>query len=72
MLSNELRVFSQELRTQMEALTAHIHDCVRDVSIVVQDIRNTRLLRAAIATVQMPQLDEQVRRRERTNSYNFV
>jgi len=69
-LSNELRVFSQELRTQMEALTAHIHDCVRDVSIVVQDIRNTRLLRAAIATVQMPRLDEQVRRRERTNADN--
>ncbi|HOI51537.1 MAG TPA: chemotaxis protein, partial [Azonexus sp.] len=38
-LSNELRVFSQDLRTQMQTLTAHIHAGVRDVSVVLQDIR---------------------------------
>ncbi len=43
-LSNELRVFSQDLRTCMESLTGLIHDCVGEVSIVLQDIRFTRLL----------------------------
>ncbi|KXB31236.1 chemotaxis protein [Dechloromonas denitrificans] len=46
-LSNELRVFSQDLRTCMEALTGLIHGCVNEVSIVLQDIRFTRLLREA-------------------------
>lgn len=67
-LSNELRVFSQDLRTQMQALTAHIHGCVRDVSVVLQDIRNTRLLRAAVAGVPALRLDDLVRRRERLNA----
>lgn len=43
-LSNELRVFSQDLRTCMESLTDLIHGCVSEVSIVLQDIRFTRLL----------------------------
>ncbi|WP_374326697.1 chemotaxis protein [Azonexus sp.] len=67
-LSNELRVFSQDLRTQMQALTAHIHACVRDVSVVLQDIRNTRLLRTAVAGVPAQRLDDLVRRRERANA----
>ncbi len=46
-LSNELRVFSQDLRTCMESLTTLIHDCVNEVSVVLQDIRHTRLLREA-------------------------
>jgi methyl-accepting chemotaxis protein len=67
-LSNELRVFSQDLRTQMQTLTAHIHAGVRDVSVVLQDIRNTRLLRAAVAAVPARQLDQLVGRRERANA----
>jgi methyl-accepting chemotaxis protein len=46
-LSNELRVFSQDLRTCMESLTGLIHDCVNEVSVVLQDIRYSRLLREA-------------------------
>lgn len=46
-LSNELRVFSQDLRTCMASLTTLIHDCVNEVSVVLQDIRHTRLLREA-------------------------
>jgi len=50
-LSNELRVFSQDLRTCMESLTDLIHGCVSEVSIVLQDIRFTRLLtEAAVMT----------------------
>ena len=47
-LSNELRVFSQDLRTCMESLTGLIHQCVNEVSLVLQDIRNSRLLREAV------------------------
>jgi hypothetical protein len=43
-LSNELRVFSQDLRSCMESLTGLIHGCVDEVSIVLKDIRFTRLL----------------------------
>ena len=46
-LSNELRVFSQDLRNCMESLTGLIHGCVSEVSIVLQDIRFTRLLSEA-------------------------
>ncbi len=46
-LSNELRVFSQDLRNCMASLTTLIHDCVNEVSVVLQDIRHTRLLREA-------------------------
>lgn len=46
-LSNELRVFSQDLRTCMASLTGLIHDCVNEVSVVLQDIRFSRLLREA-------------------------
>lgn len=47
-LSNELRVFSQELRECMTSLTGQIYACVKDVSQVLQDIRHTRLLKAAV------------------------
>lgn len=46
-LSNELRVFSQDLRDCMGSLTSLIHGCVNEVSLVLQDIRHTRLLREA-------------------------
>lgn len=52
-LSNELRVFSQDLRACMEALTELIHACVNEVSIVLQDTRLTRLLVDAVG--QSPQ-----------------
>ena len=48
-LSNELRVFSQDLRECMSALTGLIHACVGEVSVVLQDISHTRLLREAAA-----------------------
>ncbi len=47
-LSNELRIFSQDLRDGMAALTSLIHGCVNEVSVVLQDIRHTRLLRQAV------------------------
>ncbi|MBS1143055.1 MAG: hypothetical protein H6R14_461 [Proteobacteria bacterium] len=48
-LSNELRIFSQDLRESMDVLTSLIHGCVNDVSLVLQDSRHTRLLRQAVA-----------------------
>jgi methyl-accepting chemotaxis protein len=47
-LSNELRIFSQDLRDGMAALTSLIHGCVTEVSVVLQDIRHTALLRQAV------------------------
>ncbi len=47
-LSNELRVFSQDLRTCMSSLTALIYACVKEVSVALQDIRYTRLIRQAV------------------------
>lgn len=47
-LSNELRVFSQDLRDGMSSLTSLIHGCVTEVSLVLQDIRHTALLRRAV------------------------
>lgn len=49
-LSNELRVFSQDLRTCMASLTGLIHACVNEVSVALQDVRMTRLLRQAADT----------------------
>ena len=46
-LSNELRVFSQDLRSCMESLTGLIHACVNEVSVVLQNLRYTRLIREA-------------------------
>ena len=66
-LSNELRVFSQDLRTCMGALSALIHRCVTEVSVVLQDIRHTRLLSEAVADLANPALAAVVRRRELAN-----
>jgi len=66
-LSNELRVFSQDLRSSMGALSALIHRCVNEVSAVLQDIRHTRLLSEAVAGLSRPGLAAVVRRRELTN-----
>lgn len=46
-LSNELRVFSQDLRNCMESLNGLIHACVNQVSIGLQGIRRGRLLSEA-------------------------
>ncbi|MEY2631713.1 MAG: hypothetical protein RIR00_367 [Pseudomonadota bacterium] len=43
-LSNELRVFSHNLRASMEALTKLIHRSVTEVSVLLQDQRFNRLL----------------------------
>jgi methyl-accepting chemotaxis protein len=53
-LSNELRVFSQDLRTCMDSLTRLIHECVNEVSVVLQDIRYTRLLERAATLASHP------------------
>lgn len=67
-LSNELRVFSQDLRTCMGGLNVLIHRCVNDVSVVLQDIRHTRLLRQAVSGSSRPALAATVRRRESANN----
>lgn len=51
-LSNELRVFSQDLRNCMESLNGLIHACVNQVSVGLQGIRKVRLLRQAAAMSQ--------------------
>lgn len=51
-LSNELRVFSQDLRNCMESLNGLIHACVNQVSVGLQGIRKVRLLREAAARTQ--------------------
>lgn len=66
-LSNELRVFSQDLRNCMEALTGLIHDCVNEVSVVLQDTRQTRLLeQAAQLAPGQPALARVLRTREQS------
>ena len=67
-LSNELRVFSQDLRTSMEVLTSLIHACVNEVSVALQDNRLTRLLdQAAERVPQQPALVAVRQRRSRGN-----
>jgi hypothetical protein len=46
-LSNELRVFSQDLRNCMGSLDSLIRACVNQVSVGLQGIRKVRLLREA-------------------------
>ncbi|WP_240327658.1 methyl-accepting chemotaxis protein [Dechloromonas sp. HYN0024] len=67
-LSNELRVFSQDLRDSMAGLTALIHACVAEVSLVLQDIRHTRLLRQAVETSRVGRLTEVLAERERKST----
>lgn len=67
-LSNELRVFSQDLRTCMESLTRLIHDCVNEVSVVLQDNRQMRLLaKTAELAPQQPALIAVRQRRRRAD-----
>ena len=66
-LSNELRVFSQDLRDCMASLTGLIHACVTEVSLVLQDIRHTRLLRQAVALSSVPRMAAVLAERELEN-----
>lgn len=66
-LSNELRVFSQDLRDCMASLTGLIHCCVNEVSLVLQDIRHTRLLRQAVALAPAPTISRVLDAREVEN-----
>lgn len=66
-LSNELRVFSQDLRDCMLALTGLVHGSVNDVSLMLQDIRHTRLLRQAVALSKDAQMASVLARRETEN-----
>jgi methyl-accepting chemotaxis protein len=66
-LSNELRTFSQDLRSCMGALTVLIHRCVNEVSVVLQDIRKTRLLNEAVSLSAPSNVSQVVVRREREN-----
>lgn len=47
-LSNELRVFSQDLRQGMGELTRLIHVCVNAVSVMLREQRRRQLLEAAL------------------------
>ncbi len=66
-LSNELRVFSQDLRDCMSSLSGLVHACVDDVSRMLQDIRHTRLLRQAVATSSKPEVAAVLAAREIEN-----
>ena len=66
-LSNELRVFSQDLRDCMSSLSGLVHGCVNDVSLMLQDIRQTRLLRQAVALSNEAHMVAVLARREAEN-----
>lgn len=66
-LSNELRVFSQDLRDCMSSLTGLVHACVDDVSRMLQDIRHTRLLRQAVDLSPKPEITAVLAAREVEN-----
>lgn len=48
-LSNELRVFSKDLRESMMSLTQLIHDLVGEVSVILQESRQDELFRKTVA-----------------------
>lgn len=66
-LSNELRVFSQDLRDCMSSLTGLVHACVDDVSRMLQDIRHTSLLRQAVEMSPKPEVRAVLKAREAEN-----
>lgn len=66
-LSNELRAFSQDLRTCMGSLTVLIHRCVNQVSIVLQGGWQMRLLKEAVRSVDQAHLHQVVAQREKQN-----
>lgn len=65
-LSNELRVFSRDLRSQMESLRQLIHSSVVEVSHLLQHSRHSRLLAASVHLAGgNARLEEVMLRRER-------
>lgn len=66
-LSNEFRNFSQDLRTSMAALTGMVYGCVNEVSLMLQDLRFTRLLREADQLAPQTALTAILQRREQEN-----
>jgi len=63
-LSNEFRNFSQDLRVGMAALTGMVYGCVNEVSLMLQDLRLTRLLREANQLAPQAALSAILSRRE--------
>jgi methyl-accepting chemotaxis protein len=66
-LSNEFRSFSEQLRSSMAALTGMVYGCVNEVSLMLQDIRFTRLLQEAERLSPQGSLATILERRERTD-----
>lgn len=66
-LSNELRVFSQDLRTCMLTLTELIHSSVGEVSVTLKNVRRTRLLREAARMAPNSPATAALERRETEN-----
>ncbi len=66
-LSNEFRVFSQDLRSCMEKLTGLVYACVNEVSVMLQDLRCTRLLFAAGKMTESVALTAILQRRQVAN-----
>ena len=62
-LSNEFRSFSEELRSSMAALTSMVYSCVNEVSMVLQEMRFTRLLQEASQLSSHASLAPMLRRR---------
>jgi hypothetical protein len=63
-LSNELRVFSKDLRESMISLTRLIHDLVAEVSVVLQESRQDAIFRRTLAyCTGNPMLDAVLERR---------
>ncbi len=66
-LSNELRVFSQDLRACMLTLTELIHSSVSEVSVTLKNVRRTRLLREAARMAPNSPATAALERRETEN-----
>jgi len=71
-LSNELRVFSQDLRTCMQTLTELIHTSVGEVSVTLKNVRRTRLLRAAVRMAPNSPAAAALARREAENEAHEI
>lgn len=67
-LSNEFRNFSQDLRTSMTVLTGLVYGCVNEVSVMLQDLRFTRLLQEAGRQAPQAALAGILQRREEKNA----
>jgi methyl-accepting chemotaxis protein len=71
-LSNELRVFSQDLRTCMQTLTELIHASVGEVSVTLKNVRLTRLLREAAKMAPKSAAAAILRQREEENRMHEI